>query len=119
MNRDKRKAVFNLLRFTVHCSRLLSPAASAARAATAAVATRAARAVFRVAVAAGAATVAALGPRLVDRVGLRAARHGRLRVENLAAVNPDLHSDGPEGRARLGEAVVNVCAQSVQREATL
>src|SRR5438270_8665220 len=95
------------------------PASASARAAPAPVAARAARAVFPVAVAARAATVAALGPRLVDRVGLRAARHGRLRVENLAAVNPDLHSDGPEGRARLGEAVVNVCAQSVQREATL
>src|SRR5687768_9191433 len=90
---------------------------AAARAAPATVAARAP--VAFVTVAPGATSVAALAPGLVDGVGLRAARHRRLRVENLAAVNPALDADHAVGRVRLGEAVVDVGAQRVQGEPAL
>src|SRR5918993_343709 len=84
-----------------------------------AVAAAPARAVAVFAVAPGAAAVAALAARLVDRVGLRAARHGRPRVEDFAAVDPALDADDAVGRVRLGEAVVDVGAQRVQGESPL
>src|ERR1035441_296258 len=42
-----------------------------------------------------------------------------LRRENLALIDPALHADHAIGRARLGEAVVNVRAQRVQRQPPL
>src|SRR5919199_155800 len=119
MRRRLRLITHHLSLFTVLRPAAASAPAPAAPAAVATVATVTAGSVFRVAVASGPAPVAALGPGLVDRVGLRAAGHRRLRVEDVAAVNPDLHPDGPEGRARLREAVVDVGAQGVQGEAAL
>src|SRR3569833_403610 len=93
------------LPLTIH-PLLSSAAAAGAAPASAAGAARAARA--------GPARAAALGAGLVDRVGLGAARHRRLRVEDFAAVDPALDADDAEGRVRLGEAVVRVRAQRVQ-----
>src|SRR5436309_11030177 len=49
--------------------------------------------------------------------GVRLAQPFRpLHVEDLALVDPDLHADRAVGRARLGEAVIDVGADRVQRE---
>src|SRR5215213_3531951 len=125
--RVKRRSSYHSSLITYHLLILSSAAAAGAASATAAGAsvsagaavTASARAVAVLAVAPGPAAVAALGAGLVDGVGLCAASHRRRRVENLAAVYPALDADDAEGRVRLREAVVNVGAQSVQRQTPL
>src|SRR5262245_61469439 len=46
-------------------------------------------------------------------------RRRPLGGQHLALEDPDLHPDGPERRVRLGEAVVDVGPQGVQRHAAL
>src|SRR5512135_521181 len=50
--------------------------------------------------------------------GARGAAHGRLR-QDLAAHDPDLAADLPVGGLRLGEPVVDVRAERVERDAAL
>src|SRR6266576_6077450 len=47
------------------------------------------------------------GPRIVDGIRSGAAGHGRVGIQDLAPINPNLDSDYPEGRVRFGKAVIN------------
>src|SRR5688500_11813963 len=62
------------------------------------------------------ASLAFADARFVDRIGAGAAGHRRFRIENLAAVDPDLDSDLSERRLGFGETVIDVRAERVQRK---
>ena len=53
--------------------------------------------------------------RFVDRIRSSATGHRRFRIENLAAVNPNLDADLSERRLRFRETVIDVRTQRVQR----
>src|SRR6185503_7150512 len=65
------------------------------------------------------ATLSFTGACLVDGIRTRTTRHRSLRIENLAAIDPNLHSDLSERRLRFGETVIDVRAQSVERKLSL
>src|SRR5690349_15041724 len=65
------------------------------------------------------ASLAFPGARLVDRIGTGATSHRRFRIENLAAINPNLHTDLAKRRLRFRETVIDIRAQSVQRKLSL
>src|SRR5687767_4343663 len=55
----------------------------------------------------------------VNRIRTGATRHRRLSIENLAAINPNLHADLAKRRFRFCQAVVDVRSQRVQRKLPL
>src|SRR5689334_474870 len=55
----------------------------------------------------------------VDRIRSGATCHRGLRIENLAAIDPNLHADLSERRLRFGKTVIDVGTQSVQRKLSL
>src|ERR1044072_7387054 len=61
------------------------------------------------------ATLALACASLIDRIRTGATRHRGLRIENLAAIDPNLHANLSKRRLRFGETVVDISAQSVQR----
>src|SRR5919205_812692 len=65
------------------------------------------------------ATLALTCARLIDRIGTGATRHRGLRIENLAAIDPNLHTNLPKRRLRFGETVVDISAQSVEGKLSL
>src|SRR6185295_12904414 len=65
------------------------------------------------------ATLALTCASLVDRVRTGATRHRSLRIENLAAIDPNLHTNLSKRRPRFGETVVDVSAQSVEGKLSL
>src|SRR6185369_2415218 len=65
------------------------------------------------------ATLALTRTRLVNRIRSRAARHRGFRIENLAAIDPNLHTDLPKRRPRFGKTVIDVGTERVQRQLSL
>src|ERR1041384_2776392 len=59
------------------------------------------------------------GARLVDRIRTGAARHRRLWLENLPAIDPNLDSDLAKRRWRFRKTVIDISAQRVQRKLSL
>src|SRR5688500_19818087 len=55
----------------------------------------------------------------VDRIRSGATGHRRFRIENLAAVNPNLYAHLSGRRSRFVETVIDVRKQRVQRKMTL
>src|SRR5262249_37658938 len=65
------------------------------------------------------ASLAFAGARLVDRIRTGTARHRRLWIENLAAIDPNLDPDLSKRRLRFSQTVIDIGAQSVQRKLSL
>src|ERR1700741_4576915 len=65
------------------------------------------------------ATFTFAGSRLVDRIRTRSTRHRSFGIEDLTAIDPNLHTDLPESRSGFGETVIDVSAQRVQRQLAL
>src|SRR6185369_7917719 len=65
------------------------------------------------------ATLALTRTRLVNRIRSRAARHRGFRIENLAAIDPNLHTDLPKRRPRFSKTVIDVGTERVQRQLSL
>src|ERR1043166_5697805 len=59
------------------------------------------------------------GARLVDRIRTGAARHRRLWIENLTAIDPNLDSDLAKRRLRFRKTVIDIRAQRVERKLSL
>src|SRR5688572_479523 len=55
----------------------------------------------------------------VNRIRAGATRHRRLSIQNLAAINPNLHADLAKRRFRFCQTVINVRSQRVQRKLPL
>src|SRR5690606_34225837 len=53
---------------------------------------------------------------LVHRIGRSSACHRSFRIEDLTAVDPDLHTDDAERRQCFGESVIHIRTQRVQRQ---
>src|SRR5688572_5918097 len=57
--------------------------------------------------------------RFVYRIRTGATRHRRLRIQNLAAINPNFDPNDAERGVRFSKSVINIRTQSVQRKLTL
>src|SRR5688572_4541566 len=57
--------------------------------------------------------------RFVYRIRAGAARHRRLRIQNLAAINPNFHADDAKRCVRFSKSVINIRTQSVQGKLAL
>src|SRR5207247_4474131 len=56
---------------------------------------------------------------LVNRIRAGTASYGRIRIQNHAAVDPDLDPDHAKSRMRFRETIVHIRAQSVQWQLAL
>ena len=65
------------------------------------------------------AALAFTNARFVDRIRTGATGHRRFWIHDLAAVDPNFHTDLPKRRPRFGQAVIDVGAQSVKRKLSL
>src|SRR5262249_32158943 len=45
---------------------------------------------------------------IIHRIRTGPARHGRIGIQNLTAIDPNLDSDHPKSRVRFGKAIVNI-----------
>src|ERR1044072_2872954 len=65
------------------------------------------------------ATLALACASLVDRIRAGATRHRGFRVEDLAAIDPNLHANLSKRRPRFRETVIDISAQSVEGKLSL